>query len=227
VVVLGRGGDTSADRSLVSVWPDAPREDVPAERAAPLQLAEPCDRGTAATALRALHWIHWRDPAAVVALRLGGTPVDRREDELRAPLAAAAAFVHKHAHWSVVLAGGAAQGQAGWIEPGDPLGLAGSRLLRRVRRLGRDGPRTDRGSEAVGAVVTRASTLVELGKRHLPEMSDALAHAARFAGAVDDSWLLRRAYVSTGPCDLLLDLLPHALPRVALLRLGDGASPSS
>jgi hypothetical protein len=216
VVVLGQRDADATHRRLVSVWPDALRDDATAATAVPLRLAEPCDRGTATSALRAAHWVHWRDPLARVAVLLGVASEIKRVD-LRASLAAVDAFVRTHPLWSVLLDACEPEGVGEWIEPGEPFGLAGTRLLRRVRRLA---PVSD--ASRIRTLVTRASTLVELGRRRLPEMSDALTHAARFAGPVEDSWLLRRAYASSAPRDLLGDLLPHALPHVAVGQLRPG-----
>jgi hypothetical protein len=202
----------------VSVWPDAPRDDVTAGATAPLRLAEPCDRGTAATALRVAHWVRWRDPTAVVAVLLGAASAVEWDD-LRASLTAVDLFVRRQPSWSVILHAWEPAGVTDWIEPGEPFAVAGRKLLRRVRRLAPVVPDASR----VHVVVTRASTLVELGQRCLPEISEALTEAAGFAGPVEDSWLLQKAYASSPPRDVLTDLLPRALPSVVVAGLRTSA----
>jgi hypothetical protein len=220
-VLDGRGGARrSAGKTLVVGPASERRRNVVPGATDPDVLLEPCDLGTGATALRAAHWIHWRDPDGTLAF-FSGTQEPR---DVAPSLAAAATFLRIHPRWSVLLTT-PERGRGGrdWIEPGEPLGVGAGVPLWRVRRLRGGNEEGVGGPEDACVVVARAGAIVALGERCLPELSDALAQLARFAGPLGDSWLLRQAYASARRSDFFRDVLPGGLPFVAVGWLGESA----
>lgn len=167
----------------------------------PYVLVQPGDRGTAAAILHAAHWIERRDPDAALAV----FPSDHfilGEATFMAHVADVARAVEAHRD-RVALLGApptAPETDYGWIEPGAPIdGPDG--VLRTVREFW-EKPTENRVQLALASgclwntavVVTRASALVALGARALPEMSARLDRVSAFADSEEEPAALHQAY---------------------------------
>lgn len=195
--------------------------------AAPRVLVQPEDRGTAAGVLYPAHWISWQDPDATVAV----FPSDHfivEEAAFMAHVMRVAAFVRRYPEWLVLLGAqpSAPETEYGWIEPGRMLeGRAASPLFT-VRRF------WEKPSEAIARVcfargclwntlvlVAKVRTLLEAGRRFLPELSDRLARIARFRDTADEPWAVQQAYALAPKANFSREVLEACPPFLAVSRL--------
>ncbi|HEY7040994.1 MAG TPA: sugar phosphate nucleotidyltransferase [Methylomirabilota bacterium] len=184
--------------------------------APPYVLVQPEDRGSAAGALYATHWIGWREPEATVAI----FPSDHfvlGEATLMAQVLDAARALDRHPGRIVLLGAPAAgpAGEDGWIEPGEPLDDDGAlSTVRGLRAKPADSPAPSPGLADglwnTAIVVARARTLVGLGELALPDLSRRLAGIGRFAGGDDEPAAVHQAYALMPRARFCRDLLaPH------------------
>ena len=163
---------------------------------------QPEDRGTAAGVLWPAHWIHARDPRAVVAV----FPSDhfiREEATFMAYVAELVTFVRHHREWIVLLGVQPtdAETEYGWIEPGERVGWTARGPLYRIRRFA-EKPSCQAAATLLAAgglwntfvVVASASTLIRAGQECVPDVHDRLTRLAAFAGTEHEGWALRQAY---------------------------------
>lgn len=205
-------------RYLTAEVPDA---------AAPKVLLQPADRGTAAGVLLPAHWIQGRDPSATVAV----FPSDHYVEQGRVfmdRVAEAAAFVDRHPERIVLLGAQPtdAETEYGWIEMGEIIGWTLSSAVRTVRRFVEKPPvemaraGLDRGDLWNTFVfVSKASTLIDVGRQFLWRVHQPLAHAAPLADA--DAAVIRRAYRSVPKANFSSDVLQNCSPILAALPLTD------
>jgi len=149
-------------------------------------LVQPEDRGTAAGVLFAAHWIYSQDPDAVV----GVFPSDHfilNGSTFMSHITNLAAFVRRQPA-RLVLVGAPADAperEYGWIEPGKQLGLIGVNSVRQVRRFW-EKPSEQQARACLTAgclwntmvIVANLSTLLEAGRKLLPELTGCLVRAA-------------------------------------------------
>jgi mannose-1-phosphate guanylyltransferase len=189
-------------------------------------LSQPDDRGTAAGMLLPAHWIHWRDPEAVVAV----FPADHfvlEADAFMAHVGEVVAFVRRDPRWLVLLAARPTSPDPdyGWLEAGEPLVQDGAEPVHRVRRF-REKPPEDvaRACFSDGwlwntlVLVARVGKLLEVGHRCLPHLSRLLAQIAPFDD-FDRSWALRHGYADTHPADFSRAVLERCPESLAVSRL--------
>ena len=145
-------------------------------------LIEPRDRGSAATVLSPVHWIHAREADATVIVLTDG--IGERADvdpgaqgDLFGALVTAAQLIHHHPEQLVVLGAGA-QGEA-------------SVSAERV-----DGA-LDRACGFVG----RTRAFIAAGRDGCAGLADRLARAAAFVGQEHERWALRQAYALAPSAD--------------------------
>ena len=151
-------------------------------------LAQPEDRGTAAGILFPAHFIHSNDPEAVVAV----FPSDHfilEDSSFMNHILRVTAFVGKAPDRLVLLGAQAREPETeyGWIEPGEPIGRIDASPVRVVRRFW-EKPQTDRARACLAGgcfwntlvFVVKVSTLMEVGRTLLPEMTARLAGITRF-----------------------------------------------
>ena len=187
-----------------------------ASASTPHVLVQPENRGTAAGILFPAHWIHWRDPEATVAI----FPSDHFIPE-------GGQFM---AHVRRVAALGArptsAETEYGWIEPGAAIGQIGADPILKVRRFWeKPTPALARVALGVGCLwntfvfVARAATLLEEGRRALPEMCDRLSRIVPFAGTEHERWAVRHAYALSPTANFSRAVLAAAPASLAVSRL--------
>jgi mannose-1-phosphate guanylyltransferase len=172
--------------------------------AGPHVLWQPENRGTAAGVLLPVHWIHARDPRAVVAV----FPSDhfiREETAFMAHVAEVVTFVRRHREWIALLGVQPTEPETeyGWIEPGERVGWTARGPMYRIRRFQEKPSWETAGSLlAAGALwntfvlVAPAATLIHAGRECLPDLHDRLASLAVFAGTELQAWAIRQAYAS-------------------------------
>jgi mannose-1-phosphate guanylyltransferase len=166
-------------------------------------LPQPADRGTAAAILFAAHWIQWQDPGAIVAV----FPADHfiaEEATFMGHVVDVTRGVARSGD-DIVLLGApptSPDTEYGWIEPGEDRGwTAGRSRVRAVRRfLEKPSGETARACQEQGwlwntlVVVARASALIDVGRRCLPELSDRLEHIRPFVRTPHEGWAIEQAY---------------------------------
>ncbi len=168
----------------------------------PHVLWQPEDRGTAAGVLLPAHWIHARDPRAVVAV----FPSDhfiREEAAFMGHVAEVGTFVRRHREWIVLLGVQPTEPETeyGWIEPGERVGWTARGPLYRIRRF-QEKPSCEAASTLLAAgglwntfvLVAPVSALIRAGQECIPELHDRLARLASFAGTEHRAWAIRQAY---------------------------------
>ncbi len=161
------------------------------ERPAQHVLAQPSDRGTAAGILLPAHWIHAMDPDAVIAV----FPSDHFILDDRGfmdHIMRVTAFVRREPDRLVLLGARATEAETeyGWIEPGEPIRQADGGDIRLVRRFWeKPFPDVARTCLLDGYLwntlvfVVKASTLVDLGGKVLPAVTERLTRVARLLTA--------------------------------------------
>lgn len=168
---------------------------------APRVLAQPEDRGTAAGILFPAHWIHRRDPDAVVAV----FPSDHfigDEATLMGCVAEAAAAVYRDSSRIVLLGAIATEADTGygWIEPGEPIEGLGPALYRVARFWEKPSAEHALSCLRRGCLwntfifVARAALLLEAAARLVPVLHERLARISAFAGTEDEPWAVQQAY---------------------------------
>ena len=168
----------------------------------PHVLWQPENRGTAAGVLLPAHWIHARDPRAVVTV----FPSDhfiREEAAFMGYVAEVVRFVRQHPEWIVLLGVQPTEAETdyGWIEPGERVGWMTRGPLYRIRRFLEKPSGEIAGALLCGGglwntfvFVASVSTLIRAGRECLPELHARLARLATFAGSEHEAWAIRQAY---------------------------------
>jgi mannose-1-phosphate guanylyltransferase len=189
-------------------------------------LAQPEGRGTLAAVLYAAHWIHWRQPEASLAL----FPSDHFVLEERAfmrHVSEVAAFVERDPGRLVLLGARPRRAETdyGWILPGETLGSVGGEPVCSVRRFWeKPGEAQARAAFAGGGLwntfvlVAKATVVVDAGRRHLRDLSAALAALAPYSGA-DESSVLHEAYAAAAEVDFSRAVLEPRPECLAVSRL--------
>jgi mannose-1-phosphate guanylyltransferase len=193
----------------------------------PTVLLQPQDRGTAAAILLGTHWIARRDPGATVAV----FPSDHyilEEQVFMSHAGRVMAFLDRQPEWLVLLGAVPTEPdpEYGWIEPGEAVEAGDGLGLRRVRRFWeKPSPETARVSLATGwlwntfVFAARAPTLIEAGRRMLPDLHARLARLAAFAGTEHEPWAVRQAYALARAGNFSRAILEPCPPFLAVSRL--------
>ena len=150
-------------------------------------LVQPEDRGTGAGIFFPAYWIDSQDPEAVVAV----FPSDHfilEESTFMGHVANVAASVQRDPARLVLFGATANEPDTvyGWIEPGGPLGKLDTDSLRHVRRFW-EKPSEDRAQACLASgcrwntlvFVATISTLLDVGRRLLPQLMARMARATR------------------------------------------------
>lgn len=190
-------------------------------------LVQPRDRGTAAGVLLPVHWIARQDPHALIAVFPSDHFVgdDRSFAKHVAEVAAAAA---RHPE-RILLLGARPDGPEtgyGWIEPGDELDRLPAGGLRRVLRFWeKPTAETARACMERGGLwntfvmVARAATLLEAGRRALPELTERLARIAPLVGSEPEAAILEAAYQRAPSANFSGDVLASVPSMLAVSEL--------
>jgi len=184
-------------------------------------LVEPLDRGSAASILFPVHWIHAREPEATVVV-FGDDPP--RIAGFGHQIAQAA----RHAE-SLILLGlsrGAGEPERGFIVPGERIDSTVEGPLYRVRDLVDPDPEGDarRHAEAlgIGAVFAgRAKAFIGAAAEHGAALNDRLARALTFVGQEHERWALRQAYALAPRVDFFRSVLCPITRALAVLEVED------
>ena len=185
-------------------------------------LVEPLDRGSAASILFPVHWIHARDPEAIVVVFGDDAP------GFGHPIAQAARLAERHAE-SLILLGlppGMGEPERGFIVPGERIDSEVGRPLFRVRDLVDPGPEGDarRCAGALGnggVFVGRAKVFMGAAAEHGSALNDRLARAATFAGQEHERWALRQAYALAPRVDFFRSVLRPIARALGVLEVED------
>jgi mannose-1-phosphate guanylyltransferase len=169
-------------------------------------MLQPEDKDTAAGVLFPVHWVHRRDPEAIVAV----FPSDhfiRISDEhaFMEHVADMVDVIREHPGWTVLLGASPSDAEPdyGWIEPGEILAWSPSgEPVSRVRQfLEKPLPREAQLCLEKGwlwntfVLVVKASRLLQIEADLLPEMHEALLEISRCDQDEIDPGALERAYV--------------------------------
>ena len=189
-------GVTDHDGYLVESLDEAPVRSV---------LLQPEDRETGAGVLFPVHWIHARDPHAVVAVFPSDHFIDD-DQTLMQHVVDLAEVIEEHPDWLALLGASASEPEPdyGWIEPGEIVGWspAGEPISRVRQFLEKPSPLTAHACLQKGwlwntfVFVAKASLLVDVGSRFLPEVHEPLLHIRPFENTAAAADALRRAYRS-------------------------------
>jgi mannose-1-phosphate guanylyltransferase len=175
-------------------------------------LVEPLDRGSAASILFPVHWIHARDPEATVVV-FGDDP-----PRIAPGFGHQMAQVARHAE-SLILLGlsqGVGEPERGVIVLGEQIDSTVEGPLFRVRDLvdpdrGGDVRPSARALGNGGVFAGRAKVFIGAAAEHGAALNDRLARAATFAGQEHERWALRQAYALAPRVDLFRSVLrPNA-----------------
>jgi len=185
-------------------------------------LVEPLDRGSAASILFPVHWIHARDPEAIVVVFGDDAPGFGHQ------IARAARLAERHAE-SLILLGlppGMGEPERGFIVPGERIDSEVGRPLFRVRDLVDPGPEGDarRCAGALGnggVFVGRAKVFMGAAAEHGSALNDRLARAATFAGQEHERWALRQAYALAPRVDFFRSVLRPIARALGVLEVED------
>ena len=197
------------------------------EAGGPAPVVQPRDRGTAAGVLLPVHWIARRDPHAVVAV----FPSDHFVADDRAFMAHIAdltAAARRHPE-RVLLLGAepdAPDTGYGWIEPGDELERRPEGALRRVVHFW-EKPTLETAQSCMErgglwntfVMVATARTLIEAGRRSLPELTERLARIAPLAGTGAEAAAVETAYARIATANFSGDVLAAVPAMLAVSRL--------
>ena len=192
-------------------------------------LVEPLDRGSAASILFPVHWIHASDPEATVVV-FGDDP-----PRIAAGFGHQIAQAARHAE-SLILLGlppGVGEPERGFIVPGERIDSTVEGPLFRVRDLIDPDPEGDArprvGAMGSGAIFAgRAKTFIGAAAEHGAALNDRLARALTFAGQEHERWALRQAYALAPRIDFFRSILRPIARALAVLevqnfdRLADG-----
>jgi mannose-1-phosphate guanylyltransferase len=187
-------GLTDHDGYLAEALEDAPVRHV---------LRQPEDRETGAGVLLPAHWIHARDPHAVVAVFPSDHFIDD-DQALMQHVADMAEVIEEHPDWLALLGAAASEPEPdyGWIEPGEIVGWspAGEPISRVRQFLEKPSPLTAHACLQKGwlwntfVLVAKASLLVHIGSRFLPEVHESLSRIRPLDDAPAAADALREAY---------------------------------
>ncbi len=198
-----------------------------AERRGIHVLVQPRDRGTAAGMLLPVHWIAWRDPGAAVAVFPSDHFVSDDAAFVR-HVAGLAPVVERHPA-RIVLVGAAPDSPEtgyGWIEPGMELEKAASGEVRTVHRFVEKPTSPEAracfrrgGLWNTFVMAARVSTLVDAGRRELPELHERLRQIRPFAGTRSEGPAVERAYLLAPTANFSQTILSTDPARLAVSRL--------
>ena len=183
-------------------------------------LVEPLDRGSAASILFPVHWIHARDPEATVVV-FGDDP-----PRIAPGFGHQIAQATRHAE-SLILLGLArdvGEPERGFIVPGERIDSTVAGPLFRVRDLIDPDPENDANAGALcnGAVFAgRAAVFIGAAAEHGAVLNDRLARAATFAGQEHERWALRQAYALAPRVDFFRSVLRPISRALAVLEIED------
>jgi mannose-1-phosphate guanylyltransferase len=183
-------------------------------------LVEPLDRGSAASILFPVHWIHARDPEATVVVFGDDGPGFRHQ------IAQAARLAERHAE-SLILLGlppDVGEPERGFIVPGERIDSAVEGPLFRVRDLVDPDPdgeaRPSAGALCNGGVFAgQAKVFIGAAAEHGAALNDRLARAATFAGQEHERWALRQAYALAPRVDFFRSVLRPIARALAVLEV--------
>lgn len=192
-------------------------------------LVQPEDKGTAAGVLLPTHWIHWCDPEAIIAV----FPSDHfiREDQaFMDHVAEVADVVREHPEWMVLLGAAPTEPEPdyGWIEPGEILGWSpsGGEPISRVRQFWeKPSSLAARACLEKGwlwntfVFVARASLLLEVGARFLPQLHERLSLICPFKDTDLEPWALQQAYALSQKMSFSRSVLELCPPCLVVSRL--------
>jgi mannose-1-phosphate guanylyltransferase len=193
----------------------------------PIAIVQPRDRGTAAGVLLPVHWVARQDPQALVTV----FPSDHfiGDDFAFARHVAHLAVVAARHPESIHLLGAepeAPETGYGWIEPGDEVDRAPAGGLRRVVRFWeKPSPETARACMERGGLwntfvmVARAATLIEAGRRALPELSERLSRLAPLVGSDPEAPILESAYQRVPHANFSADVLSAVAPMLVVSKM--------
>ena len=195
--------------------------------AGPRVIVQPRDRGTAAGVLLPVQWVARQDPHALVAV----FPSDHfvGDDFVFTRHVAHLAVVAARHPELIHLLGAEPDGPEtgyGWIEPGDELDRAPSGGLRRVVRFWeKPTPETALACMERGGLwntfvmVARAATLIEAGRRAVPDLSERLSRIAPLIGSDPEAPILDSAYLRTPQANFSADVLAAVPGMLAVSRM--------
>jgi mannose-1-phosphate guanylyltransferase len=191
-------------------------------------LLQPEDRDTAAGVLLPAHWIHARDPDAVVAVFPSDHFIDD-EQALMQHVADMAQVIEEHPDWMVLLGASASDPEPdyGWMEPGEILGWspAGEPISRVRHFLEKPSRLTAHACLQKGwlwntfVFVAKASLLVDIGSRFLPELHEPLSQIRPFENTQASADELRRAYAFAPKVSFSRAVLEFCPPGLVVSRL--------
>jgi mannose-1-phosphate guanylyltransferase len=186
-------------------------------------LVEPDDRGTAATILLPVHWIHARDQHALVVVLAGDLPMPGDAAAGR-HVARAARCAERHPD-SLILTGvsGGSASEHGFIVPGERIDSAGEAPLCRVQRLVELGPdaQRDRTLANVPMLAGRAEAFIRAAAEVSPSLNERLARAVTFAGREHEHWALKQAYALAPRVDFFRSVLQEIARSLAVIAVAD------
>jgi mannose-1-phosphate guanylyltransferase len=193
----------------------------------PRVLVQPADRGTSVGVLLPVYWIAARDPGATVAVF--------PSDHFVADPELFMAHVGRMADWltthprTVVLVGARPTGpdpQYGWIEPGEPVDPASdTEVLRVCRFWEKPSLTTAQAAFSLGwlwntfVILARASSLIDLAARHLPDVHAKLQAVQLAADAHSESLAIDQTYRELPRQSFSRAVLEQCPPEVAVSRL--------
>jgi mannose-1-phosphate guanylyltransferase len=178
----------------------------------PQRCLQPASRGTAPELFLAAMNVLRQDPDAVVAT----LPADHLADHgycLMQSVARAAAAVAVRPDLPVLV--GASPGSRdpdyAWVEPGAPVEGLEAYAVRTVRRMIARPSHAERAARFLGmlAVVISARTLIELGRRHVPDVLECLEPLEDVVGRPEERLLCDAVWESMPRASLSRDLLAH------------------
>jgi mannose-1-phosphate guanylyltransferase len=186
-------------------------------------LVEPHDRGSAATILLPVHWIHMRDPRASVVV-VGDLPAAWDDTAVARHVTLAARCAEWNAE-SLILTGlpGGDASQHGFIVPGERVASADPAPLFRVQRLVDVGPAEPRDGALATVPILAGSTaaFINAGAEISPSLNDRLARAVTFAGREHEHWALKQAYALAPRVDFFRSVLQEIARSLAVLAVAD------
>lgn len=181
----------------------------------PTVVVQPRDRGTAAGILLPAHWISRHDPRAIVAV----FPSDHfiGDDQAFARHVDDLARVASRHPDRILLLGAqpdAPDAGYGWIEPGDEVDKAPPGGLWRVVRFV-EKPTSEMARSCMErgglwntfVMVATVSSLIEAGRRALPELHERLARIAPFVGTDQEASAVEAAYLRAPTANFSQDVL--------------------
>lgn len=192
----------------------------------PRVLVQPENRGTAAGVLFPAHWIHWRDPEAIVAV----FPSDHfilEETMFMDHVAEVVTWVQRP-EWIVLFGAQPTEPETeyGWIEPGEVLDWTAAGPICQVQRF-REKPSAERARDCLASgwlwntlvFAAKVSTLIEAGRQLLPQLHDRLARIAPFADTEDEAWAFQQAYHLAPRANFSQSILQRCPPGLVVSRL--------